>query len=68
MTWSRSLTASVAVCGNHDVGNHPTPFTLETYRKEVGDDRFTFWAGGTGSIVLNSSLYSDPEGAPDSVP
>src|SRR5207237_1144549 len=48
----------VCVCGNHDVGNRPTARTLETYRKGFGEDRFTFWAGGTGSIVLNSSLYS----------
>jgi serine/threonine-protein phosphatase CPPED1 len=55
----------VCVCGNHDVGNRPTPASLAAYRKEFGDDRFSFWAGGVCCIVLNSSLYSDPSAAPE---
>jgi 3',5'-cyclic AMP phosphodiesterase CpdA len=52
------------VCGNHDVGNRPTPASLAAYRKEFGDDRFTFWAGGVCGLVLNSNLYWDSTGAP----
>lgn len=55
----------VCVCGNHDVGNRPTATTLATYRREFGDDWFSFQVGGTYGIVLNSSLYSDPTGAPE---
>lgn len=55
----------VCVCGNHDVANRPTPATLATYRREFGDDWFSFQVGGTYGIVLNSSLYSDPTGAPE---
>lgn len=54
----------VCVCGNHDVGNRPTAATLASYRREFGDDWFTFWVGGVCNLVLNSSLYSDPTGAP----
>lgn len=55
----------VCVCGNHDVGNRPSPESLAVYRREFGDDWFTFWTGGVCSVVLNSSLYSDPTGAPE---
>ena len=53
----------VCVCGNHDVGNRPTAGTLTTYRREFGDDWFSFEVSGLYGIVLNSSLYSDPTGA-----
>lgn len=55
----------VCVCGNHDVGNRPTGATLTTYRREWGDDWFSFQVGGTYGIVLNSNLYYDPTGAPE---
>lgn len=55
----------VCVCGNHDVGNRPNAATLATYRREFGDDWFSFQVGGTYGIVLNSNLYSDPSGAPE---
>lgn len=55
----------VCVCGNHDVGNRPSATTLTTYRREFGDDWFSFQVGGTYGIVLNSSLYYDPSGAPE---
>jgi len=53
----------VCVCGNHDVGNRPTPATLARYRQEFGDDWFTLWVGGVCNLVLNSSLYADPGAA-----
>jgi 3',5'-cyclic AMP phosphodiesterase CpdA len=55
----------VPVSGNHDVGNKPTPESLAVYRKEFGEDWFGFWAGGVRGLVLNSTLYHDPSGAPD---
>jgi 3',5'-cyclic AMP phosphodiesterase CpdA len=51
------------VCGNHDVGNRPTPAALALYRKEFGDDWFPFWVGGVCCLVLNTNLYWDPTGA-----
>jgi 3',5'-cyclic AMP phosphodiesterase CpdA len=53
----------LGVCGNHDVGNRPTRAALAAYRREFGDDRYTFWAGGICGLVLNSNLYWDPTGA-----
>ncbi|XP_066963053.1 serine/threonine-protein phosphatase CPPED1-like [Macrobrachium rosenbergii] len=49
----------VCVCGNHDVGNTPTPSTIEGYRKNYGNDYFSFWCGGVFFIVLNSQYYED---------
>lgn len=36
----------VCVCGNHDVGNTPSPSTLSSYRQVFGDDYFSFWVQG----------------------
>lgn len=33
----------VFVSGNHDLGNTPTPSTVEQYCREWGDDYFSFW-------------------------
>ena len=55
----------VCVCGNHDLGNRPTPSSLATYRRNYGDDYFGFWVGGVRCLAINSSLFSKPEGAPD---
>lgn len=53
------------VPGNHDVGNKPTPESLKTYRRDFGEDYYAFWAAGVRGIVLNSTLYHDPSGAPE---
>jgi 3',5'-cyclic AMP phosphodiesterase CpdA len=53
----------ICVCGNHDVGNRPTAASLATYRREFGDDWFSFEVAGIYGLVLNSSLYWDPSGA-----
>lgn len=50
----------VCCCGNHDVGNTPTPQSIQHFRNTVGDDFFTFWAGGVKCLVLNSQYYEDP--------
>lgn len=55
----------VCVCGNHDVGNRPTPDSIASYQKNFGDDYFSFWVGGVFNIVLNSSVLKDPGGAMD---
>lgn len=52
------------VAGNHDVGNTPTPESLEAYRSHYGEDHYTFRQGDFEGIVLNSSLIQHPEGAP----
>lgn len=49
----------VCVCGNHDVGNTPTPSTVAKYNKSFGDDYFSFWCGGVFFIILNSQFYED---------
>ena len=54
----------ICVCGNHDIGERPTPATLSGWRQEFGTDRFVFWVGGRDKyIVLNSQLYKDGSGA-----
>jgi len=52
------------VAGNHDVGNAPTPESLEAYRKEFGPDRYTIRREGFTGIVINSAVAA----APDQVP
>lgn len=49
------------VAGNHDVGNAPTPATLNDYRTAFGKDYYTFSATGMLGIVLDSSLISSPD-------
>jgi serine/threonine-protein phosphatase CPPED1 len=55
----------LCLCGNHDVGNRPTPEALAAYRAEFGDDWFAFWGGGIRCLILNTNLYWDPTGAPE---
>ena len=55
----------VCVCGNHDIGNRPTPKSIASYKENFGDDYFSFWTGGVCNIVLNSSVLKDPTGAPE---
>ena len=39
----------LCVCGNHDVGNRPTPESLALFRREYGDDYFAFHVRGADS-------------------
>lgn len=50
----------VCVCGNHDVGDTPTPDSIKSYKNTFGDDYFSFWCGGMMCIVLNSQYFQDP--------
>ncbi|CAL8302334.1 unnamed protein product [Lota lota] len=49
----------VFVSGNHDLGNTPTPATVQQYCLNWGDDYFCFWVGGVLCLVLNSQLFYD---------
>ena len=50
--------------GNWDVGNTPTPQTLEHYRGKFGDDYYSFQHGGSSFIVLNSCVGFDDSQTP----
>lgn len=52
----------VCVCGNHDVGLRPTPFTLRSWSDRFGADHFSFWVGGVCFLVLNSQVLYDGQG------
>ena len=49
----------VCVCGNHDVGDRPTNATVAQYGKHVGDNYFSFWAGGVRFLALDTQIYRD---------
>eukprot|EP00164_Ancoracysta_twista_P001721 GFYU01002256.1.p1 GENE.GFYU01002256.1~~GFYU01002256.1.p1 ORF type:complete len:318 (-),score=95.70 GFYU01002256.1:348-1238(-) len=55
----------VCCCGNHDIGNTPSPTAIQSYVDRFGDDYFEFWACGTQNIVLNSQLWYDHSAAPE---
>jgi len=59
----------LCVCGNHDVGNRPTPESMLVYRNDFGDDYYEFTAGIEGcrlrGIVINSNFFYDSSGAPE---
>ncbi|XP_076028097.1 serine/threonine-protein phosphatase CPPED1, partial [Genypterus blacodes] len=54
----------VFVSGNHDLGNVPTPATVQQYCSAWGDDYFSFWVGGVFCLVLNSQFYLDGSASP----
>ncbi|RVE59346.1 hypothetical protein OJAV_G00187710 [Oryzias javanicus] len=54
----------VFVSGNHDIGNAPTPSTVEHFCRTWGDDYFSFWVGGVLCLVLNSQLFFDASACP----
>lgn len=51
------------VPGNHDVGNRPSTKSLERYRKNFGEDFYSFKRHGIRFLVLNTSLVKDPSNA-----
>lgn len=55
----------ICVCGNHDVGDRPTPTSLDRYRAMYGEDYFGFWCGGMRVLVVNVQLISDGRDAPE---
>lgn len=52
----------LCVCGNHDVGNAPTPESLALFRSRFGADYFEFTVHGTKCLVLNSQLVESDLG------
>lgn len=54
----------VCVCGNHDVGDIPTDDSIDTYKRDFGDDYFSFWSGGCKFIALNSQIYFNSSKVP----
>jgi serine/threonine-protein phosphatase CPPED1 len=53
----------VFVPGNHDVGNTPTPDSLNAYRERFGPDHRVFYHGGCRFIIINTTLIHDPKAA-----
>ena len=51
--------------GNCDVGNTPTAERLRIYRAKFGRDNYSFDAGGSHFVVLNSSVCVDPSEVPE---
>lgn len=51
----------VCVCGNHDIGDQPTPETVDEFRRTYGDDYFSFTVSGVLMIVINSQYYESRE-------
>jgi 3',5'-cyclic AMP phosphodiesterase CpdA len=54
-----------SVAGNHDVGNVPTPATLDGFHAAIGRDYYTFFLGEIFGVVLDSNLIRSPEGDPE---
>ena len=50
-----------SIPGNHDVGNEPTPETLEVYAKRFGRDYFSFTIGSFVGIAIDSCLIHTPD-------
>lgn len=48
---------AICVCGNHDIGNTPTPDSIADYKRQFGDDYFSFWTGGCKFVAINSQFY-----------
>jgi len=48
------------ISGNHDVGNKPTPASLQYYRKVVGRDYYSFEHKGHTFVVVNTQLWKAP--------
>lgn len=47
------------VPGNHDVGNKPTPESLDRYRRIIGGDYFVVEHKGTTFIFVNTQLWKE---------
>ena len=49
--------AVICVCGSHDVGETPSEESVEAYRENFGEERFSFWVEGVHCLVLNSMYF-----------
>ena len=57
--------ALVCLCGNHDVGNRPTPASIDFFKSSFGDEYLAFWSNGSYNICVNNCLFFDNSGAPE---
>ena len=48
------------VPGNHDVGNTPTPESLQRYREVIGQDYYSVGHRGSVFVFVNSQLWKAP--------
>jgi predicted MPP superfamily phosphohydrolase len=48
------------VSGNHDVGNEPSPESLQYYRQVMGEDYYSFGHKGYLFVVVNTQLWKTP--------
>ncbi|HML74447.1 MAG TPA: metallophosphoesterase [Anaerohalosphaeraceae bacterium] len=48
------------VPGNHDVGNEPTPASLQAYRQRLGQDYVVVEHKGAAFIFVNTQLWKNP--------
>lgn len=55
----------VLLPGNHDLLNRPSTEAVANYRREFGDDYFSFWIDGVMFIVLNVQYNKDPTDVPE---
>ena len=56
----------ICVCGNHDIMNTPTPESIRAYELNFGTRSwFSFKSHGCHCVVLSSTLFMDPSGAPE---
>lgn len=49
----------ICVCGSNDIGEKPCTESVETYRRNFGEESFSFWVEGVQFLVLNSVFYRD---------
>lgn len=47
----------LTISGNHDVGNIPNNQTIDEYRREFGDEYYSFWVQGVFFIAINSQCF-----------
>ena len=48
------------VSGNHDVGNEPSPESLQYYRQVMGEDYYSFEHKGHLFMLVNTQLWKTP--------
>ena len=55
----------LCLCGNHDVGNKPTPESIDRFKSKFGDVYFAFWYKGCYFINLNTNIHNDQRFCPE---
>ena len=47
----------ICVCGGNEMGDNPSADIMEAYKRNFGDDWFSFWVEGIQFVVINSLYY-----------